>query len=112
MRTQKFQDLEEERLDFMKSSLWTFANIASTVCVSDDAVGCVITSERTALTLSSLARRSGYPSKAAKSRKTSQPLYNIKAQARRSPTHQNISTFAEAISMTQHQKYQKRRTTL
>ncbi|KAK3064026.1 hypothetical protein LTS18_010816 [Coniosporium uncinatum] len=32
----KFQDLEEERIDFMKSSLWTFANIASTVCVSDD----------------------------------------------------------------------------
>ncbi|KAM4062870.1 putative adipose-regulatory protein (Seipin) domain-containing protein [Hirsutella rhossiliensis] len=35
--TDKFQDLEEERLDFTKSSLWTFANIASTVCVSDDA---------------------------------------------------------------------------
>lgn len=33
----KFQDLEEERLDFSKSSLWSFANIASTVCVSDDA---------------------------------------------------------------------------
>lgn len=32
----KFQDLEEERLDFTKGSLWTFANIASTVCVSDD----------------------------------------------------------------------------
>src|SRR6201996_2686074 len=28
---QKFQDLEEERLDFTKSSLWAFANIASTV---------------------------------------------------------------------------------
>lgn len=38
IKAQKFQDLEEERLDFMKSSLWTFANIASTVCVSDDAV--------------------------------------------------------------------------
>ena len=38
MNIQKFQDLEEERLDFTKSSLWTFANIASTVCVSDDAV--------------------------------------------------------------------------
>ena len=38
MNVQKFQDLEEERLDFTKSSLWTFANIASTVCVSDDAV--------------------------------------------------------------------------
>jgi hypothetical protein len=34
----KFQDLEEERMDFLKTSLWTFANIASTVCVSDDAV--------------------------------------------------------------------------
>ncbi|PKY08193.1 putative proline-serine-threonine phosphatase-interacting protein [Aspergillus campestris IBT 28561] len=33
----KFQDLEEERIDFTKSSLWTYANIASTVCVSDDA---------------------------------------------------------------------------
>jgi hypothetical protein len=33
----KFQDLEEERLDFTKNSMWTFANIASTVCVSDDA---------------------------------------------------------------------------
>ncbi|KAL2827025.1 hypothetical protein BDW59DRAFT_171569 [Aspergillus cavernicola] len=33
----KFQDLEEERIDFSKSSLWTYANIASTVCVSDDA---------------------------------------------------------------------------
>ena len=37
MNKQKFQDLEEERLDFTKSSLWAFANIASTVCVSDDA---------------------------------------------------------------------------
>lgn len=35
---QKFQDLEEERLDFTKSSLWNYANIASTGCVSDDAV--------------------------------------------------------------------------
>lgn len=34
---QKFQDLEEERIDYTKSSLWNFANIASTVCVSDDA---------------------------------------------------------------------------
>ncbi|KAL9114012.1 MAG: hypothetical protein Q9227_001783 [Pyrenula ochraceoflavens] len=33
----KFQDLEEERIDFTKSSLWSFANIASTVCVTDDA---------------------------------------------------------------------------
>ena len=39
--SQKFQDLEEERLDFTKSSLWAYANIASTVCVSDDAVGSI-----------------------------------------------------------------------
>ena len=37
MGLQKFQDLEEERIDYTKSSLWNFANIASTVCVSDDA---------------------------------------------------------------------------
>lgn len=34
----KFQDLEEERLDFTRSCLWNYANIASTACVSDDAV--------------------------------------------------------------------------
>jgi len=32
----KLQDLEEERIDFLKSNLWTYANIMSTVCVADD----------------------------------------------------------------------------
>ncbi|KAK7208212.1 SH3 domain protein [Myxozyma melibiosi] len=32
----KFQDLEEERIDFLKSNIWAFSNIISTVCVSDD----------------------------------------------------------------------------
>jgi hypothetical protein len=41
--TQKFQDLEEERIDFFKNNLWAFANISSTVCVSDDAVSCLAT---------------------------------------------------------------------
>jgi len=36
MACDKFQDLEEERIDFLKSNLWTYANIMSTVCVSDD----------------------------------------------------------------------------
>ncbi|EAU91803.1 SH3 domain-containing protein [Coprinopsis cinerea okayama7 len=31
------QDLEEERLDFMKDVLWAYANDISTVCVADDA---------------------------------------------------------------------------
>ncbi|KAJ7592188.1 SH3 domain-containing protein [Mycena floridula] len=30
------QDLEEERLEFMKDNLWTYANAVSTVCVADD----------------------------------------------------------------------------
>ncbi|ODQ65726.1 hypothetical protein NADFUDRAFT_51010 [Nadsonia fulvescens var. elongata DSM 6958] len=34
----KFQDLEEERLSFLKSNLWAYTNIVSTVCVSDDEV--------------------------------------------------------------------------
>ncbi|KAJ3796009.1 hypothetical protein GGU11DRAFT_790098 [Lentinula aff. detonsa] len=30
------QDMEEERLDFMKDNLWAYANAVSTVCVADD----------------------------------------------------------------------------
>lgn len=32
------QDLEEERLDFMKDTLWAYANAVSTICVNDDLV--------------------------------------------------------------------------
>lgn len=31
-----FQDMEEERIDFLKSNLWNYTNIVSSVCVSDD----------------------------------------------------------------------------
>lgn len=34
----KFQDLEEERINFLKSNLWAYTNIVSTVCVGDDEV--------------------------------------------------------------------------
>lgn len=36
------QDLEEERLEFMKDNMWVYANAVSTVCVSDDEVGAVL----------------------------------------------------------------------
>lgn len=32
----KLQDMEEERVNFLKSNLWAYTNIVSTVCVSDD----------------------------------------------------------------------------
>jgi len=32
------QDLEENRMEFMKDNLWAYANAISTVCVSDDEV--------------------------------------------------------------------------
>ena len=32
----RYQDMEEDRIDALKSNLWTFANIMSTVCVTDD----------------------------------------------------------------------------
>jgi hypothetical protein len=35
---QQCQDLEEERLDFIKGNLWNFANAVSAVCVADDEV--------------------------------------------------------------------------
>ena len=34
----KFQDLEEERIDSLKTYLWSYANLISTVCVADDEV--------------------------------------------------------------------------
>ena len=35
------QDQEEERMEFMKDTMWAYANAVSTVCVSDDEVsGC------------------------------------------------------------------------
>ena len=32
------QDLEEERIEFIKDNMWAYANAVSTVCVSDDEV--------------------------------------------------------------------------
>lgn len=32
----KLQDIEEDRFNFLKSNLWAYANVVSTVCVSDD----------------------------------------------------------------------------
>lgn len=35
----QLQDLEEERVDFLKDVAWTYANAISSVCVTDDEVG-------------------------------------------------------------------------
>lgn len=35
---QHCQDIEDERIEFMKDNIWTYANAVSTVCVSDDEV--------------------------------------------------------------------------
>jgi hypothetical protein len=35
------QDLEDDRMDFLKDYVWAFANAVSTVCVSDDDVSSV-----------------------------------------------------------------------
>lgn len=37
----RFQTLEEERIEFLKSNLWAYANVVSSVCVSDDE-GCEV----------------------------------------------------------------------
>jgi hypothetical protein len=41
----KAQDMEEDRLDFVKDNLWAYANAISTVCVADDEVSRYLTSE-------------------------------------------------------------------
>lgn len=32
------QDMEEDRMEFMKDNMWAYANAVSTVCVTDDEV--------------------------------------------------------------------------
>ena len=36
------QDMEDDRLEFMKDNMWGYANAVSTVCVADDEVGLTI----------------------------------------------------------------------
>ena len=36
------QDLEEQRIEFMKDNMWAYANAVSTVCVADDEVGIIL----------------------------------------------------------------------
>lgn len=109
---QKFQDLEEERLDFMKSSLWTFANIASTVCVSDDAVSHAFVPIIAKLTILSPAKRFDSLLRDARLKRTYRPSSMTRVLAKRSRILQNTSTFVEAMSMMQHQSYPRRIVTL
>ena len=108
---QKFQDLEEERLDFTKSSLWTFANIASTVCVSDDAVSTAMAVLATSLTGSSRARRYAFLWRIAKSRRISPTSYRRGAPVKRYRIPPNISTSVAVISMTAHPRPPKMKAT-
>jgi hypothetical protein len=85
--------LEEERIDFFKNSLWTFANIASTVCVSDDAVrlsaahNSIIINDR-----GSHVKRFASRWKIAKWRKTSALSSKFMELVKRFQTHLNSST--------------------
>lgn len=109
---QKFQDLEEERLDFTKSSLWSFANIASTVCVSDDAVSLRMRlAKKSTDDSTSLARRSVYLWRAVKSRRTLPASFAKTALDKRSLIHPDTSISVGEISMTPHRKHLKTTTT-
>jgi len=90
----------------MKSSLWSFANIASTVCVSDDAVG-----QRHNLILSmadknSPARRSDFHSRIVMLRRISHPLSRNKERVRKFQIRQSSSTSAVGTLTIRPLKYQ------
>ena len=57
------QDLEEERMDFMKDIIWIYVNLVSTICVHDDQVRPHVSSSNSTLLISlfsfSLVRGSG-----------------------------------------------------
>jgi hypothetical protein len=107
----KFQDLEEERLDFTKSSLWTFANVASTVCVSDDAVGCLPHSYEVLAYHCSHVRKYDWPLRIVRSKKTSALLFETLEQVKKFLSLQSISTSAGETSMRLPQKHPRRMAT-
>lgn len=100
--SQKFQDLEEERLDFTKSSLWTYANIASTVCVSDDAV-CTPPFRLRVVSCTNIqhspARKFVYLLRIAKLKRISSPSSRNEEQARKFQTPLASSTSARMMTM-------------
>ena len=95
----------------MKSSLWTFANVASTVCVSDDAVSSVQALNRTLLTITSLVRRFDFHSKAAKLKKISLASFKKRVPGKRFLILQNISISVAETSMTLLRNVQRMRVT-
>ena len=84
----------------MKSSLWTFANVASTVCVSDDAVSVHQLQFGTLLTFPSRVRRYDFHLKDAKSKRTFLALFRRKGLGKRFPILQSTSTSVAAMSTT------------
>lgn len=91
----------------MKSSLWTFANVASTVCVSDDAVSAIKARPKALLIFPSRARRYDFHLKDAKSKRTSLASFKRKGPGKRFLILQSISTFVAEMSMTMLLKPQK-----
>lgn len=91
----------------MKSSLWTFANVASTVCVSDDAVGVHPGRCTWEANIGSPARRSVCRWKVAKWKRTSTVSFKKKGRVKRSPIPRNMSTFVEESSATPRRRSQK-----
>ena len=84
----------------MKSSLWTFANVASTVCVSDDAVSVHRNSYRTLLTFPSRVRKYDFHLKAAKSKRTFLASFKREGLDKRFPILQSTSTSVAEMSTT------------
>ncbi len=107
----KFQDLEEERLDFTKSSLWTFANVASTVCVSDDAVSRLPYFGRAFADFRSHARRFDWLLRIARSKKTSVLSFETLGLGKRFLSPPNISTFVAGTFMIRRRKHPRRKAT-
>jgi hypothetical protein len=86
------QDQEEERMEFMKDTMWAYANAVSTVCVSDDEVSMhIINSGADTYGLDSPARKCDSLLNRWNLRRTWKTLYVTTEQAMRFPTLQASS---------------------
>lgn len=76
------QDLEEDRIDFVRTSFWDYANGVSTICVVDDEVRNIVSSH---LTIDRLSNKMCF---------RFQQCENIRKALERCETNHDVAEFA------------------
>lgn len=107
------QDMEEERIEFMKDNIWAYANAVSTVCVADDEVSITIAIQRSKKgvclkpfsTFYSPARKSVSPSNSSSPNATWRTSYVITERGTKYQSLLGLSVIAHPMRCGRRRRY-------